>query len=179
MVEDGPQPVLGPQPFTAPPLIVSVRRAIGKGYRCAFFVGSCEHLLLARGTKMVDESADQGGQRSEMRSGLIDETCSRFEAAWQTGQSPRIEDFLPSRSPGKGEETLLALLVQLVGIDLEWRWKTAAMPAQQTTISMWESPDHQNKVGAYQMREAPRAFATARRYSLAGRIPAGPIKPRI
>ena len=32
-------------------------------------------------------------------SGFIDDACSRFEAAWQTGQQPRIEDFLPAESP--------------------------------------------------------------------------------
>jgi hypothetical protein len=74
---------------------------------------------------MGDESADQGAQRSELRSGLIDEACSRFEKAWQTGQPPRIEDFLQTQSPGASGATLRNLLVQLVGIDLEWRWKTA------------------------------------------------------
>ena len=79
---------------------------------------------------MSDETADYGGQRPESRSGFIDEACSRFETAWQTGPPPRIEDFLPPQSPDKGGATLLDLLVQLVGIDLEWRWKTAATPAE-------------------------------------------------
>ena len=48
------------------------------------------------GRKMGDESAGQGGPQSELRSGLIDEACSRFETAWQTGQQPQIEDFLPA-----------------------------------------------------------------------------------
>jgi predicted Ser/Thr protein kinase len=87
---------------------------------------------------MGDELADQGGQRPESRSGFIDDACSRFETAWQTGQPPRIEDFLPPQSPDKGEGTQLALLVSLVGIDLEWRWKTAGGAAE--TQSVAEKP---------------------------------------
>ena len=58
-------------------------------------------LLAAEGRKMSDESTHQGWQRSELPSGLIDEACSRFETAWQTGQPPRIEEFLPVESPDK------------------------------------------------------------------------------
>ena len=36
-------------------------------------------------------------------SGLIDDACSRFEAAWQTGQQPRIEDFLPPHRRKEGQ----------------------------------------------------------------------------
>jgi hypothetical protein len=89
---------------------------------------------------MGAESADQGGQRSESRSGFIDDACSRFETAWRAGQPPRIEDFLPSQSSDKGGATLLNLLVQLVGIDLEWRWKTAAMPAETQSVAKEPSP---------------------------------------
>ena len=83
---------------------------------------------------MGDQSAEQGGQRPELLSGLIDEVCSRFETAWQTGQPPRIEDFLPAEWPDRSETTLFDLLVQLVGIDLEWRWKTAAKLAETQSV---------------------------------------------
>ena len=43
-------------------------------------------LLAVEGRKMSNESADQGGVRSESQSALIDEACSRFETAWRTGQ---------------------------------------------------------------------------------------------
>ncbi len=92
-------------------------------------------LLAVEGRKMGDESADQGGRRSERQSGLIADACSRFEAVWQTGQQPRIEDFLPAQSPDKSGATLRNLLVQLVGIDLECRWKTAGVPSQQETVA--------------------------------------------
>ena len=40
-------------------------------------------VLASEGRKMGDESTEQGLERTEPRSGLIDEACSRFEAAWQ------------------------------------------------------------------------------------------------
>ena len=58
-------------------------------------------------------------------SGFIDDACSRFEAAWQTGQQPRIEDFLPAELPPGA--ALRDLLMALVRIDLEWRWKVAGV----------------------------------------------------
>ena len=67
-------------------------------------------------------------------SGLIDDACSRFRAAWQTGQPPRIEDFLPTESPDMNGGMLRDILVNLVGIDLEWRWKTAGVADQQQTV---------------------------------------------
>ncbi len=85
--------------------------------------------------KMGDESVGQGGPQSELRSGLIDEACSRFEAAWQTGQQPQIEEFLPTASPDTSDRALLNLLVQLVGIDLEWRWKTAGAFAETQSVA--------------------------------------------
>jgi hypothetical protein len=79
---------------------------------------------------MSDESADKGRKPSE--SALVDETCSRFDMAWRTGQQPRIEDFLPAESSDKTEATQHSLLVHLVGIDLEWRWRMADAARQQT-----------------------------------------------
>jgi serine/threonine protein kinase/formylglycine-generating enzyme required for sulfatase activity len=83
---------------------------------------------------MSDELADDGGERSESQSALIDETCSRFETACRTSQQPRIEDFLPNR-PDKSAATQRSLLAHLVGIDLEWRWKTAATPAESLPVA--------------------------------------------
>ena len=92
------------------------------------------------GRKMSDESTDQGGERSESQSALIDESCSRFETAWRTGQGPRIEGFLPAESPDIREVTRRTLLAHLVGIDLEWRWKTADVVARQQTADMPSPP---------------------------------------
>jgi tetratricopeptide (TPR) repeat protein/tRNA A-37 threonylcarbamoyl transferase component Bud32 len=46
------------------------------------------------------------------------DTLDRFDSSWREGSSPRIEDFLP---PG-GRERREAL-VELVKIDLEYRWR--------------------------------------------------------
>src|SRR5580700_4862319 len=53
----------------------------------------------------------------------------------------------------------------------------AAIPIQHTVINMCELVDTQNKVGAFQKRPCPADSVTARRYSPAGKIPAGPINP--
>ena len=118
-----------------PPIDGRYRMCYREGISSCFLEDRSGIFLAVEGRKMGDESADQGGQRSELRSGLIDEACSRFETAWQTGQQPRIEDFLPAESPDKSGATQLNLLVQLVGIDLEWRWKTADMPAGRNVAS--------------------------------------------
>lgn len=46
--------------------------------------------------------------------------CAAFEAAWQRGESPQIENYLPS---AKGPERF-DLLVELIHIDLEYRIKS-------------------------------------------------------
>lgn len=45
---------------------------------------------------------------------------ARFDHAWQTGQPPRIDDFLPAAPAPAGRR----LLEELVKIDLEYRWRT-------------------------------------------------------
>ena len=118
---------------------------------------------------MGEESAGQGGQGSEPRSGWIDEAYSRFEAAWQAGQQPQIEKFLPAESPDKSETTLRNLLVQLVGIDLEWRWKTAHLPAEtQSFVKQAAYPDVSESTLLLPRR--PRLADYVARYSLLGPV---------
>lgn len=45
----------------------------------------------------------------------IDEVCGRFEAAWQSGESPRIEDYLPGVIESEGGD----LFRDLLAIELE------------------------------------------------------------
>ncbi len=129
-------------------------------------------VLLAMGRrKMSDESAGQGGVRSESQSALIDETCSRFETAWRAGQQPRIEDFLPAESPDKTEAAQRSLLVHLVGIDLEWRWKTAAAPGETLPVapnSPRPYPGEGQGVRAFPLR--PRLADYVTRYALLGPV---------
>jgi hypothetical protein len=118
---------------------------------------------------MSDESAGQSGQWSELRSGLIDEACSRFETAWRAGQPPRIEDFLPAESPDKSGATRLKLLVQLVGIDIEWRWKTADMAAETQSVAGQEAlPDASG--GSVPLPGRPRLADYVARYPLHGPV---------
>ncbi len=81
---------------------------------------------------------DQAGEESGAR--FIDEVCGRFEAAWQQGRQPRIEDFLLPAAPDKDPATLHRLLVQLVGIDLERRWRTAAETAKRRPAGGQSAP---------------------------------------
>ena len=121
---------------------------------------------------MSDESAGRGRRRSELRSGLIADACSRFEAAWQTGQQPRIDDFLPAESPDMSGRTLRDLLAQLVGIDLEWRWKTADMLAE--TLSSANSPPlppgEGQGVRVFSLPLRPRLADYVARYPLLGPV---------
>jgi len=125
--------------YLHPPLMAGVGCGIGEDL-VAFREDRSAILLAVEEHEMDNASADQGGQRSESESAVIDEACSRFETAWRAGQQPRIEEFLPTESPDKSGTTLLNVLVQLVGIDLEWRWKTADMVAQQETVTKKPSP---------------------------------------
>jgi WD40 repeat protein len=54
----------------------------------------------------------------------IDEVCERFEAAWQAGQSPRIEDFLGDVEAAERD----TLLRELLRVDLDWRIQQGNVP---------------------------------------------------
>ena len=55
----------------------------------------------------------------------------------------------------------------------------AIIPTQQIPVSMRELLEIQSSVGAYQYPACPNRSANACKYSPAGRIPCGPINPRI
>jgi serine/threonine protein kinase/WD40 repeat protein len=50
------------------------------------------------------------------------DVLDRFEEAWQQGTAPRLDQFLPALLPG-ADKTRRALLMELVPIDLEYRWR--------------------------------------------------------
>jgi tRNA A-37 threonylcarbamoyl transferase component Bud32 len=58
------------------------------------------------------------GERAEL-SAWVDQVADRFDAAWRSGSPPRIADFLGEVSGPRRT----ALLIELVKIDLECRWK--------------------------------------------------------
>src|SRR5262249_45682867 len=56
--------------------------------------------------------------------GRLDEVCDRFEAAWQAGRQPRLEDF---RAEG-AEADRAALLRELLQIELFYRGRQGQPP---------------------------------------------------
>ena len=68
-------------------------------------------------------SDDLGGaDRPKSVAGQIDAVCEAFERAWESGQVPRIEDHL-AKAKSHGALPFRNLLVELVMIDLERRWR--------------------------------------------------------
>ena len=53
----------------------------------------------------------------------IDAICDRFEAAWKAGQEPKIEDHLLPQADAAARRQLL---VELVKLDLGYRWQRAS-----------------------------------------------------
>ena len=59
-----------------------------------------------------------------------DSLLDRFEQAWRNGESPRIADFLVQEVADRGE-----LLLNLVRIDLEYRWRQHAATATRSSTT--------------------------------------------
>jgi len=75
---------------------------------------------------MSDDSATpQVAQRTSLLR-KIDEICDRFEAAWKAGRPPLIDHCLHDSLPDADPDVRRQLLVELVMIDLEYRWRRAA-----------------------------------------------------
>lgn len=77
---------------------------------------------------------------SGSRSGEVDTAADRFEAAWRAGEEPAINEFVEVATEDGQGSSRRELLAELVGIDLEWRWRRAAeqpgepsAPAEATT----------------------------------------------
>src|SRR4051812_27496849 len=66
---------------------------------------------------MRPESYERGDSLPLSVAERIDEVCMRFEAAWQAGQGPRIEDFLGAAAGSERE----ALLRELLRVEVEYR----------------------------------------------------------
>jgi len=62
--------------------------------------------------------------RRDLRSREIAQICSRFEEAFREAQAPSLEEFLGILPAGTGMQR--ELLVELIGIDIEWRWRKDA-----------------------------------------------------
>jgi serine/threonine protein kinase len=61
-------------------------------------------------------------------SAVVFDLLERFELAWHGYEPPQIEAFLGASAPGAGldEQTRTGLLVEMIKIDLEYRWRRAS-----------------------------------------------------
>jgi len=75
---------------------------------------------------MAAEDPDrQQPSSSGSQPGEIDTVADRFEAAWRAGEEPAIDEFAEVAATDEPVSTQRELLAELVGIDLEWRWRDA------------------------------------------------------
>ena len=65
------------------------------------------------------------GELSEEAVWCLEEACCRFEQAWQSGQQPRLEDFLDG---AEGAERL-ARLRELLRLDVHYRRHAGEAPS--------------------------------------------------
>lgn len=70
---------------------------------------------------MSNDARTSEAQPSRSLAGEIDGVCEAFEAAWESGRTPRIEDYL-LQVGGAGLAPSREILAELVMIDLERRW---------------------------------------------------------
>ncbi|MBI1915434.1 MAG: serine/threonine protein kinase [Planctomycetes bacterium] len=87
---------------------------------------------------MSPANPEQGESLSLSAAKRIDEVCVRFEAVWNEGQAPRIEDFLGDLEGGERE----ALLCQLLRVELDLRLQRGDVPAIGDYLSRF--PGHEN-----------------------------------
>ena len=75
----------------------------------------------------MSESGRGGIESSHEIWDVIDQVCDRFEAAWKSDQAPAIQESLEVQLPdGAGSEARRALLVELVKLDIRYRWQHAS-----------------------------------------------------
>ena len=75
---------------------------------------------------MSDGSTNSDASQGRSPARGLDEICNRFEQACQSGQEPVIDEFVELGTEDEQFSSPRELLAELVGIDLEWRWRRAA-----------------------------------------------------
>ena len=94
----------------------------------------------------------------DARDEWIEQQCDRFEAAWQSGTAPRVEDFLDDAPEDKHPQLLFALLL----IDMEFLKRTtgkrklddylARFPKDETTVhDAFEEVEGYQKIDNYRL----------------------------
>ncbi len=89
---------------------------------------------------MRPENDDQGDSLPLTVAMRIDQVCMEFEAAWQSGPAPRLEDFLGTAEGPELEE----LLRQLLRLDLELHGHRGSVPAIEEYLA--RIPGHESLI---------------------------------
>ena len=63
----------------------------------------------------------------------VDTICDRFEAVWKLGGQPRIGDYLAEASQSAVPVDRVKLLIELVLLDLDYRWRRAHRESDQSS----------------------------------------------
>ena len=66
----------------------------------------------------------------------LENAVARFEAAWQAGHKPRIVEFVRNVGAGAPPQEFRELVIELVKIDLEYRWKAAHAAGRQSALRL-------------------------------------------
>ncbi|MDY0170395.1 MAG: protein kinase, partial [Thermoguttaceae bacterium] len=72
---------------------------------------------------MPNDPNGNAGVSSGTLARQLEQLAERFDAAWQTGHRPRIEEFLGDETLTANPAGLRQVLLELVKCDLAWRWK--------------------------------------------------------
>ncbi|MDY0169505.1 MAG: serine/threonine-protein kinase [Thermoguttaceae bacterium] len=72
---------------------------------------------------MADDPNLSAGLPSGTLGRHVEQLAERFDAAWQAGNRPRIEEFLGDETLVRNPAGLRQVLLELVRLDLAWRWK--------------------------------------------------------
>jgi hypothetical protein len=100
---------------------------------------------------MTDHSSYRNEIQAQTASDVqIDVVCDRFEKAWRTGESPRIEDYL-DELPAKRRA---GLLLELILAELELRKKDPSPPNRDEYYRRF--PGFQLQIDAAFTKKAPR-----------------------
>src|SRR5436305_615846 len=88
-------------------------------------------------TTMRSANPERGESLSLAAAMRVDAVCVTFEAAWQAGQTPRIEDFLGVAEEPERE----ALLWELLRIEIDCRLQRGSVPAVEEYLGRFPDRD--------------------------------------
>ena len=73
---------------------------------------------------MSDDQTHSVGPDPKLLGGQVDAVCDRFDALWQAGNTPRVEDFLDCVPEAARRD----LLRELIALEVEYRLKAQERP---------------------------------------------------